>query len=304
MMDVDKLKSECSGRWLGIFSEIGIDVGTGRHQPCPICAGRDRFRYTDKFGNGDYYCNGCDPGDGLNLIMKYTGLSFLETIKQISEIIGVVEMDKIEQRPGVDPKIALNKIRKISTSLTGSDPVSKYLHLRNIVLTPDNVRYCEKCYESDSKAEVPAMVARIQNKAGKPISWHRTYLNGTGTKKIMTATEPLQGAAIRLFQPGGQFEDGVLGVAEGIESAISATQLYGVATWSVISASIMEKWEPPEGIKKIVIYADADNNYTGQKSAFVLANKLYLKDYLVSVEVPGKLGTDFNDVLVEASKKG
>jgi len=120
----------------------------------------------------------------------------------------------------------------------------------------------------------------------------------------MTATEPLVGSAIRLFQPGGQFEDGVLGVAEGIETACSATQLNGIATWAVISTSIMAGFEPPKGIHRIVIFGDNDANYAGQKAAYTLANKLFVAGLLVEVEIPPEIGADWNDVCVKLLSEG
>jgi len=300
-MDVDKLKAECSGRWLGVYEHFGIDVGVGKHKACPACGGKDRFRLMP---DGGHICNQCGGGDAFNLIGKVTGLSFPGILKQTSEIIGFVEMDDIKERSKIDPVPALNKVWRGSSKLTGSDHVSRYLHLRKIVLQPDNIRFCPKCYESDSKTEVPAMVARIQNREGKPVSLHRTYLNCTGTKKIMTPTEPLVGAAIRLFKSGGQFEDGVLGIAEGIETACSATQLNGIATWAVISTSIMVGFEPPEGIRRIVIFGDNDANMAGQKAAYTLANKLFLAGFLVEVEIPPKVGDDWNDVAVKLLADG
>ena len=300
-MDVDKLKSECSGRWLGIFEHFGVDVGTGKHMPCPACGGTDRFRYSNKFENGDYICGQCGAGDGISLIQKVTGKPFIEIVKEISEIMGIVEMDEKKEQPKVDPGPALNKLWQSSKPLTGSDPVSKYLHSRKIVFTPENVRYCPACYETDTKKEYPAMIARIQNAEGKPISLHRTYLNGTGKadipnpKKTMPPTEPIHGGAIRLFIPGGLFSDDTLGVAEGIETACSAAQIYSIATWSLISTAIMEKWIPPKEFKNIVIFSDNDKNFAGQRAAFNLASELYRKDFLVEVIIPPP--GDFNDQL-------
>lgn len=304
-MDLERLKLEAKGRWLGIFEHFGVDVGTGRHKPCPVCGGTDRFRYSNKFENGNYICGQCGAGDGISLIQKVTGKQFIEIIKEISELIGVIEMDETKEQPKIDPGPALNKLWNVSSKLTGSDPVSKYLHTRKILLTPDNVRFCSKCYESDTKKEYPAMIARVHNKDGKPVCLHRTYLNGTGKadiespKKLMTSTEPLPGSAIRLFQPGGQFESGVIGVAEGIETAISAAQLNGIATWAVISTSIMAGFEPPENIKRIIIFGDNDANYSGQKAAYTLANKLYLAGLLVEVEIPPTIGDDWNNVAIK-----
>ncbi|MCK9220954.1 MAG: hypothetical protein M0P47_13025, partial [Bacteroidales bacterium] len=211
MIDIDRIKHESNGKWYGIFEHYGIDVGTGKHQPCPVCGGTDRFRCDNKSGNGEYICGQCGAGDGISLVQKVTGKQFIEVIKEISEIIGVVEMDKPKPTNNGDAKKMLNDLWKASNPLTGSDPVSKYLHSRKIVLTPENVRYCPECYESDTKTKMPAMIARIQNAEGKPISLHRTYLQGEkkaeieSPKKVMPPTEPISGGAIRLFMPGGMF---------------------------------------------------------------------------------------------------
>ena len=49
---------------------------SGKHGPCPLCGGRDRFRFDDKDGRGTYFCSGCGAGDGVRLAMGITGLSF------------------------------------------------------------------------------------------------------------------------------------------------------------------------------------------------------------------------------------
>ena len=43
-------------------------MGNGRHCPCPVCGGKDRFRFDNKDGRGTYICNQCCSGDGLELI--------------------------------------------------------------------------------------------------------------------------------------------------------------------------------------------------------------------------------------------
>jgi len=54
--------------------------------------------------------------------------------------------------------------------------------------------------------------------------------------------------------------------------------------------------------KQIIIFSDNDNNYTGQKAAYLLANKLAVQGKSVMVKMPDKQGTDFNDVLRKAKK--
>ena len=150
-----------------------------------------------------------------------------------------------------------------------------------------DVRYCPKCWESDSRTCLPAMVSLVRNRGGMPVCIHRTYLDGVekadirAPKKLMPRTEPLAGCAIRLFEVRDH-----VGVAEGIETAIAANQLFGIPTWATIGTTIMESFEPPEGVRKVTVFADCDANYAGQSAAYRLANRLYLKDHIVNVEVP------------------
>jgi putative DNA primase/helicase len=147
-----------------------------------------------------------------------------------------------------------------------------------------------------------AMIARIQNVNGKPIGLHRIYLENNRKahipvpKKIMPATEPLQGCSIRLFSFRDRlFKDGVLGVAEGIETAIAASHLFGVATWACLSSTLMPSWLPPLQIRKIIIFGDNDDNYAGQEAAYRLGHILHRKRIIVSVKIPDEMG-DWADV--------
>ena len=300
-IDVVDLKNMARGRWIGIFRQFGMNVrDDGRHSGCPVCGnGRNGHRFRiHKDGSGRWICTQCGAGDAITLVQRYLGCNFPEALEKIQSVIGGCE--KVEsQKPGktYDIKASLNKLWTASTPLTGSDPASKYLHSRGITLTPENIRYCEKCYNKEKNSGIPALIARIQNKEGKPISLHRIYLQDvTPKKKLMPGTESLNGCAIRLFMPGGMFDDGVLGIAEGVETAVSCAQLFQIATWAAISTSIMESFEPPEGIRKIIIFADRDANMAGQAAAYSLAKKLFTKDLIVSVEMPDEVG-DFNDIL-------
>lgn len=307
-MNIEKIKSGSRGRWPGIFDSLGIEVRHDfKHGACPICqTGKDRFRLFPDSIDGNWYCNQCEThsGDGFSLVQRVLGLSFVEAVKKVSDILGFVEVDFKQNKPKQDPSIFLNKVWNNSAQLTGKDPVSLYLQVRGITIRPKNVRFCEKCYESATKKNLVAMVAAIHNKKGVKIGIHRTYLEGNGKsdiespKKLMPPVEPLNGSAIRLSYPG----DDCLGVSEGIESALSASQLFNIAVWACMSSSLLEAWEPPENIKKIIILGDNDFSFGGEKSAYTLAYKLYKKGYLVEVKIPNIVGQDFNDVLLEKRK--
>ncbi len=63
------------GRWTEILPLLGVDPRflVNRHGPCPLCGGKDRFRFDDKDGSGSYYCNGCGAGVGIILVRKLHG---------------------------------------------------------------------------------------------------------------------------------------------------------------------------------------------------------------------------------------
>ena len=292
MIDFNQVKSDAVGRWPVILSRLGIDAGDGKHKPCPVCGGKDRFRFDDKNGRGTWICNQCGSGDGIGLIKSVLNLEYADAMQRVADIVGHVDRIPRQCRPRTD--VGKNRMRLIdlwesSQALSGTDPVSKYLRGRGLLMATVDVRFCPDCYESETKSKMPAMVAKVRNAQGRPVSIHRTYLNGTGKapikspKKMMPRTEPLAGAAIRLFKT-----DDTVGVAEGIETAMAATQLFGTPTWATISSTLMESFEPPDDIRRVIVFGDCDANFTGQAAAYKLAKRLYLKDHVVDVKIPDR----------------
>lgn len=86
-----------------------------------------------------------------------------------------------------------------------------------------------------------------------------------------------------------------LGIAEGVETALSASVAFGLPVWSAISAGGLEKWAPPTGVNRVVIFGDNDLSGTGQASAWILAKRLIAADVAVDVRIPAIPGTDWAD---------
>ena len=57
----------------------------------------------------------------------------------------------------------------------------------------------------------------------------------------------------------------------------------------------MATFEPPEHIESVVIYADNDKSYVGQKSAYQLAERLAAKSINVEVLISPVPGEDWLD---------
>ena len=310
-----ELIAKCRGRWKVILVHFGVPAEylDGKHHPCPVCGGVDRFRFDNQDGTGSWFCGQHLPkqaGYGLQLVREMLKCSIPEAMDKIEAIIGTVPSASIiPVKNKIDPRPPLNKLWLLSDPLTGSDMVSKYLHSRRLVLTPHNIRINTSCYEPDSSKRMTAMVARIQNPTSKPISLHRTYLeNGSkagipAAKKIMPGTESLQGSAVRLFSSQEHLLwPGILGIAEGIETAIACTQYFRVATWACISSTLMPSWLPPGQIREIYVFGDNDANYAGQEAAYRLAHTLHRKGLIVKVMIPADVG-DFADVWLKKCTK-
>ena len=144
------------------------------------------------------------------------------------------------------------------------------------------------------------MVAIYSDSAGKPQTLHVTYLTSDGkkahvesTRKILSSIEP--GGSVRLFDIDENDKD--LYIAEGIETALSVAKIHGVKCWAVLNTALMEQFKPPAHIKNVIICADNDINYSGQKAAYTLANRLMIAGTGALVDMPAKMGTDFNDEL-------
>jgi phage/plasmid primase-like uncharacterized protein len=77
------------GLWREILPRFGVPATAlnGKHQACPACGGKDRFRFTDRKGDGDYFCNGCGAGKGISLVAKVNGWSYPEAAKRIDEFL-------------------------------------------------------------------------------------------------------------------------------------------------------------------------------------------------------------------------
>jgi putative DNA primase/helicase len=295
---------EAVGRWPGILHSLGLDPSflNKKHGPCPICSGKDRYRFDDKGGRGTWICSHCGSGDGFKLLQGVLGWSFSEAAKRVDQIVGTVQAGPIAPERTDASKIrALTQVWEASRPVTRGDAVWQYLNRRlGLEIVPADLRlhpalpYTNE--EGNTLGRFPAMVARIRYPDGAGASIHRTYLTSDGhkaavpePKKIM-AGKPLKTGAVRLGAAGM-----TLGIAEGIETALAASQRFGVPVWAATNAVLLESWVPPEGVSRVLIAGDNDASFTGQAAAFSLARRLVRDGLAVEVHVPGQMGKDWAD---------
>jgi putative DNA primase/helicase len=103
-----------------------------------------------------------------------------------------------------------------------------------------------------------------------------------------------KGGAVRLVDLADVAD--VLGIAEGIETALAASVLHRLPVWAALNAGALEAWCPPETIRSVFVFGDNDDGFAGQKATYALAHRLSTK-WRVEVRIPPEPGTDWNDVL-------
>jgi putative DNA primase/helicase len=308
------LLDRARGRWHGILPALGIPsklLNTRKHQPCPFCGGKDRFRYTDKDGEGRYICNpngnGCGAGSGIDLVMKFNGWDFARAAKEIEAVLGDAHIKPIPKASNddADARASMQKLWDRCSLIVAGDFVDRYLASRGIRQEryPSILRKAESIkHETEDGVQSwhPAMVAKITAPDGKPTNLHRTYLTLKGEKAPVdpvrkTMWGPIaKGSAIRLFEPGP-----VLGVAEGIETALAASELFRIPVWAAINSTLLQGWEPPADVHQVIVFGDNDPKFGGQAAANSLAHRLACQRGIsVRVEIPPITGQDWNDVLL------
>jgi putative DNA primase/helicase len=301
MLNILPLKDRARGRWSGILPVLGIGESflTGRHGPCPLCGGKDRWRWDNLEGRGTWICSKCGAGDGIALVMQKHGWDFRQAAKQIESILGSApaNLPKLV-RSDREKRDAMNKLWRLSKVIDADDPVGRYLYRRvGLASFPSCLRTaCNVRYQSDYPSFHPAMIAMVSGPDGAPSTLHRTYLTNDGRKAPVIEPRLLmpgiiaKGAATRL----GSIAD-VLGIAEGIETALSPTALFGVPCWAAGTATLLAAWLPPFEVRRIIIFGDNDANYAGQAAAYALARRLGSDERIIEVQIPRDVDTDWND---------
>ncbi|MBT9495725.1 MAG: toprim domain-containing protein [Zoogloea sp.] len=309
MGDRIDVRTAAAGRWRSVLLGLGMDERTlnGRHCACPMCGGRDRFRFDDKDGRGTYFCGGCGAGDGVKLVMGITGQAFRDAARQIERLAGVVQPTASKPERTDDDKLAaLRRAWSESRPIQRGDEAALYLAGRGLKLRdmPESIRVhpALRYRDGDVIGTYAAMLATVTAPDGRAVSLHRTYIQESrkapvaAPKKLMPGLS-LSGAAIRLTAVSQ-----VLGIAEGIETALAAAELFDMPVWSCISTAGIESFEPPAGVSAVVIFADHDTNFAGQKAAFAAAHRLTLRGFTVSVRIPPTPGDWLDELNRRVSK--
>lgn len=278
-----------------ILSHYGLPPITGnKHVTCPLCEKKKKFRLSRHNGSVSYICS-CGNGSMINLIEQVTGQDFKTIAAQIDKIIGhSFEGAKPERPKDIPHETALKQFQGFA-GIKGT-PAQEYLNSRGIFsIPPKGVRYSGNT----------GMMSLVTDDRFMPCYWHETILKGSSkTNRLLKSLQDKNhleycgSVAIRMYPLAS-----TLGIAEGVESALSARQIYQCSVWSVVNTSFMRRFKAPKGVEHLIIFADNDKSGAGHAAAFECAHKNILAKNdvtKVSVRWPGDV-CDFNDMLQSGS---
>lgn len=184
-----------------------------------------------------------------------------------------------------------------SASAISDSPVERYLAQRGLQRASDQFRYLERTPLGPRGAVefLPAMLAAVTTDIGV-IAIHRTFLDVAsgklaGFERPKRALGSLGFGAVRVAPP----VQGRLGLAEGIESALAAMQLFGIPCWATLGNERFGLVSIPESVRELFLFIDND---AGGAHAEERALKAYAApDRVIHSRAPASPGFDWNDEL-------
>lgn len=177
----------------------------------------------------------------------------------------------------------------------GGTPVEHYLRTRAIRSGSDELRYHPRTPLGARPLTRfrPAMLAAVRDETGL-VAVHRSFLDPR-RRALAAIAEPrlalgrLGRGAVRL---GGSAPE--LGLAEGIETALSASILFGLPCWATLGTERFGLVELPPEVTRLVLFLDHD---AGGRRAERLARAAFAHLPRVEARYPPCPGEDWNDVL-------
>ncbi len=266
---------------------------------CPSCGYADAFSLTVKDGKPLWHCHACGDGEGIQLCLQAQGLLGGRR-ESFSFVRRFQPMQRVQKEADPGKRDYARKLWAGSLPITDT-VAADYLHGRGLVGPyPAALRFLPDCPHTPTGQKHPTIIAAgMRWPDAKLIAIHRTYLKPDGSGKIDHPQARMMlgdatGGAVQLAPAAER-----MGVAEGIETALSVQQETGLPMWACLSTSGLQNVMLPDIVREVVICAD--NDAPGLKAAHAAADRLSLLGKQVRIALPPQAGHDFNDILKGAS---
>lgn len=301
--DLAALKSRLS---LSLVVGRQVKLSPGKGDRFGLCPFHDEktpsFTVNDR--KGFFHCFGCGAhGDLLDWWQRFDRMTFAEALEKLRREAGGAparegrpEAPSAERAQDDDAdtrqrQAAARGIWKVATPIAGTIAEVYLRQARGISIPlPDCLRF-DPGFRS---SEVPALVAGVVDLAGVVVAVQRTFLKPDGSGKADIATPkralgPVGRGAVCLAPAGS-----VLGMAEGIETGLSAMELFRLPVWCALGSTNLPRVILPAYVRNVVIFAD--RGAAGEKAAEKARAALHHQRRKVAVRY-SEIGSDFNDEL-------
>lgn len=294
---VDNAHDQFHGQWATVLSNYGCQLPSGRkHGPCPVCGGKDRFRFDDKNGRGTWFCSQCEPnsGGGLLLLSRFIGKSVMDTAKELTgdiklktipkKKVHIVNHDEVREA-------GIEQAKKGAALLMASSTVSEHQYMN------------DKGFSGQWSVNGEAIYSRDGIIAKGDLLLVPVYKNNllVNVQKITKdgVKRPLFGGDMQGVNHTIDGKTKNIAVVEGYATGITINKLTKFKTYVAFNAGNLEaavrqvKTEYPEA--NIVVFGDHDkidpahNRRTGE----YYANKAS-DPFAAKVALPPELG-DWDD---------
>ena len=296
-----------SGRWSEILEALAAlppEQLSNRHQPCPICGGRDRYRFDDRDGSGSWFCNQCGGkdhmgggGSGMDLLMRLRHWSFRQACEEVERHLGLAPEPDQPHRPQASASSNGSCGKPAPASAAGlpghggrpwRQPETPPVEAPPPAL--DQGAIAQWCYRDTSGAQLFWIQRLCGGRSGRKAFLHRVWLDGGWHRPSRRdpfscewpAPRPLYGL------PGlSERPDAPVLVVEGEGTADAAALLFPqhvVISWpNGTNATAKADWSPLAG-RSVTLWPDADA--PGRKAMQRLAPLLAEQGYLVQLLEP------------------
>jgi hypothetical protein len=147
----------------------------------------------------------------------------------------------------------------------------------------------------------PCMMARVTDAiTARPLTLHFTRLAADGRGKAqcerpkrLLAGHRKSGGVIRLTEDAEVTQ--ALGLAEGIETALSVMKDGWMPVWATIDAGNMAAFPLLGGIESLTLFADNDSSGTGRKAAEACVARWRAAGRESRIVMPERIDSDWND---------
>ncbi len=294
---VDKAHDQFHGQWATVLSNYGCKLPSGRkHGPCPVCGGKDRFRFDDKNGRGTWFCSQCEPssGGGLLLLSRYIGKSVMETAKELigddvnktiaPKRVHVVNHDEVRAKNIEQAKIG-------AKSLMDSAVAGGHEYMDNKGLDGEYLVNGEDIYSKQGVIPKGDLLLVPVYKKGELVNVQKITKDGE--------KRPLFGGDMQGVQHIIEGKDKNIAIAEGYATGITVNKLTEFKTYVAFNTGNLEaavkqaKLDHPDA--NIIVFGDHDelDEKHNRRPGEYYANKA-ADPFAAKVALPPELG-DWDD---------